>query len=53
MFDLFPQHMQLGVLPISEAQPDVVYFGGSQAPNPPPPSKLYVGGSQMPNPPPK
>ncbi len=54
MFDLLPQQMQPAVLPIPEAQPDVVNLSGTQAPNPPPKlAEVEVSGSQMPNPPPK
>jgi hypothetical protein len=55
MFDLLPQHMQPAVLPIPDVQPDVVYLGGSQAPNPPPKlaDVVYVTGSQAPDPPPQ
>jgi hypothetical protein len=53
MFDLLPQQMQPAVLPVPEAQPDIVYVGGSQAPNPPkpPPSLVEVEmtGSQLPS----
>ena len=56
MFDLFAitsQHTQSAVLEVPVSEPEaLVYFGGSNLPNPPPP-KLYLGGSQLPNPPAK
>jgi hypothetical protein len=40
MFDLLSQQMQSAVLPVPEAQLDIVYITGTQLPDPPkPPAK--------------